>query len=170
MSDTTAIRLSVNGEDVAILARWNTTLLDALRDQLHLTGTKRGCSYGVCGACTILLDGRAARSCLSLAAAGEGCRITTIEGLGADGTAQALREAFIANGAAQCGYCTPGIIVALTSLLGEPRAAPPTADDIRHWLGGNICRCTGYVKIVDAVLAAADALAAAPEARKDVQA
>jgi aerobic-type carbon monoxide dehydrogenase small subunit (CoxS/CutS family) len=154
MTEKTAIVLNVNGDERAALAGPATTLLDALRDQTRQTGTKRGCSYGVCGACTVLVDGRAARACLMLAADCAGREIVTIEGLTDDPHAAALRAAMLEAGAAQCGYCTPGFVVALTELFRKS-TTPPDTEAIRNWLGGNICRCTGYVSIVTAAARAA---------------
>ncbi len=150
MSEKTAIVLTVNGQDHAVLLDRPSTLLDVLRHQLHLTGTKQGCNYGVCGACTVLIDGKSARACLALAGDCGGRDVVTVEGLADDPVAIALYEALVAAGGVQCGFCTPGISVALTELLRERDGDRPTRDDIRHWLGGNICRCTGYVKIVEA--------------------
>jgi len=150
MSETTAIVLTVNGENHAVLIDRPSTLLDVLRHQLHLTGTKRGCNYGVCGACTVLVDGKSARACLALAGDCGGREVVTIEGLADDPVAVALHEALVAAGGVQCGYCTPGISVSLTELLRKRDGDWPTRDEIRLWLGGNICRCTGYVKIVQA--------------------
>jgi carbon-monoxide dehydrogenase small subunit len=123
-----------------------------LRDQLQLTAAKRGCNQGVCGACTVLIDGWPQRACLSLAANCEGAAITTLEGLQRDAALTALQAAFAAAGAVQCGFCTPGILIsALWLLARQPR---PSVDQIRESLSGNLCRCTGYRKIVDAVAAA----------------
>jgi carbon-monoxide dehydrogenase small subunit len=132
------------------------TLLTVIRDQLLLTGTKRGCNQGVCGACTVLSDGRPVRSCLSLALDCEDRRVDTIEGLTAHPVMQALQQAFIAAGAFQCGFCTPGMLVSAFDLLQRNRR--PSSGDVRGALSGNLCRCTGYKKIVEAVLAAAATL------------
>jgi len=128
------------------------TVLDLLRDGLCLTGTKDGCGEGVCGACTVLLDGEPIRACLVLAARLAGRSLLTIEGLGAE-TLDPLQEAFATRGAAQCGFCTPGMILSARALLATNPA--PSAGDVREALAGNLCRCTGYAKIVEAVLAAA---------------
>lgn len=160
-----AVHLTVNGENVDALAHAGTTLLDVLRNELHLTGSKRGCSYGVCGACSVLIDGKVARSCLALAGNCEGRSITTIEGLGDDATASALREAFVEAGAVQCGYCTPAMIVALTDHLRSADASAVTVETVRHALGGNICRCTGYTKIVEAAVQAAQVIATSEDQR-----
>ena len=150
---TRTIALTVNGQPRHATVEPRTTLVDALRDQLRLTGTHVGCEHGVCGACTVLVDGRSARSCLLLAVQLDGARVTTIEGLTpADGLSP-LQEAFRACHAMQCGFCTPGMIVASTELL----AATPAPDEaaIREALAGNLCMCTGYVNIVRAVIRAA---------------
>lgn len=132
-----------------------TTLLQALRDYWHLTGSKEGCGSGECGACTVLLNGDAVDSCLILAAEVDGQSLVTIEGLLApDGTLDLLQQAFITHGAAQCGYCIPGFIVAARALLA--RQPHPTFEDVRVGVSGNLCRCTGYAKIFQAILAAAD--------------
>jgi aerobic-type carbon monoxide dehydrogenase small subunit (CoxS/CutS family) len=140
--------VSVNGEARDILAPVSATLLDVVRDQLELTGTKRGCNHGVCGACTVLIDGQLARSCLMLAADVGDRPVVTIEGVsGAEGLS-AVQRALIDAGAIQCGFCTPGFVMALTELFARnPR---PTRDEIRSALSGNLCRCSGYVKIVEA--------------------
>ena len=152
------LTLDVNGEPVIIHAALSTTLLTTLRDELHLTAAKRGCNQGVCGACTVEIDGVPMRSCLSLA---HGCverPVRTLEGLVETPRIQALQRAFAASGAFQCGFCTPGMLVAAHALL----AADPAPDEaaIRRALSGNLCRCTGYARIVAAVQDAATALAA----------
>ena len=146
------VELDVNAEPVEAPVRPTDTLLDALRDGLELTGSKRGCDQGVCGACTVLLDGLPARACLMLAVDCEGRRITTIEGLTASGEAAAVQQALAAAGAIQCGYCTPGIVISLAGLARREEAA--TAASVRQAISGNICRCSGYVKIVEAAVAA----------------
>jgi carbon-monoxide dehydrogenase small subunit len=146
------LQLRVNGQLHALEAEPWRLLLDVLRDDLGLTGAKRGCETGYCGCCTALLDGKAVHACSILAVRAAGREITTIEGLGKDGRLDPLQEAFVARGASQCGYCTPGMILSAKALLSEkPR---PTEQDVRVALAGNLCRCTGYVKIVEAVLAA----------------
>ena len=143
------ITLTVNGVERKLeVAPW-TTLLDALRDHLDLTGTKKGCDHGQCGACTVLLDSRRVNSCLTLAVMKDGCSVTTIEGL-ADGAAlHPLQRAFIEHDAFQCGYCTPGQICSAAGLIAEGRAR--TADDIRELMSGNICRCGAYPNILAAI-------------------
>ena len=153
MTAAAAVGLTVNGESLSPLAAPGATLLDLLRDRAELTGSKRGCNTGVCGACTVLVDGKAARSCLLLAADCTGRSVVTVEGLDDDPHAAILREEMAEAGAVQCGYCTPGIVVALTDLFGSA-AEPPDSAAVRHWLGGNICRCTGYVSIVAAAVRA----------------
>jgi carbon-monoxide dehydrogenase small subunit len=144
----------VNGQLRTATASGSTTLLELLRDQLGLTGSKDGCSEGDCGACTIVMDGQAVKSCLVLAAQADGSVITTVEGLtGPGGRPHPLQEAFVESGAVQCGYCTPGLLMAAKALLdANPQ---PMKDEIRAALVGNLCRCTGYAKIVAAVEQAA---------------
>src|ERR1700716_2637874 len=143
------LTLFVNGvERKLTVAPW-TTLLDALRDQLHLTGTKKGCDHGQCGACTVLVDGRRGNSCLTLAVMKDGAQITTIEGLGKDGALHPLQQAFIDHDAFQCGYCTPGQICSAAGLIAEGKAN--SADEIRKLMSGNICRCAAYPNIVAAI-------------------
>jgi xanthine dehydrogenase YagT iron-sulfur-binding subunit len=145
-----AIRMTVNGVERRLeVAPW-TTLLDALRDHLDLTGTKKGCDHGQCGACTVLLDGRRINSCLTLAVMKDGCAVTTIEGLEAGGELHALQQAFIEHDAFQCGYCTSGQICSAAGLIAEGKAA--TADEVRELMSGNICRCGAYPNIVAAIL------------------
>jgi aerobic-type carbon monoxide dehydrogenase small subunit (CoxS/CutS family) len=128
------------------------TLLQLLTEELGLTGTKDGCGQGVCGACTVLVDGQAVRACLFLAARVSGRRITTVEGLRTNGTLHRLQQAFVEEGAVQCGFCTPGMLLAAAALCAE--TPHPSEDDVREGLVGNLCRCTGYARIVRAVLAA----------------
>jgi len=148
------IKLNVNGDSYEVAVKPNELLVEVLRDKLGLTGSKRGCDTGKCGACTVLIDGRAVRSCLTLAIAARDKSITTIEGLARQGVLDPLQKAFIDHGAVQCGFCTPGMIMTAKSFLQDnPR---PTADEIKKALSGNICRCTGYVKIVEAIQAASE--------------
>jgi xanthine dehydrogenase YagT iron-sulfur-binding subunit len=143
------IRITVNGvERELTLAPW-TTLLDALRDHLDLTGTKKGCDHGQCGACTILVDGRRINSCLTLAVMTDGASVTTVEGLAKDGTLHPVQQAFIDHDAFQCGYCTSGQICSAVGLMAEGKAH--SADDIRELMSGNICRCGAYPNIVAAI-------------------
>jgi carbon-monoxide dehydrogenase small subunit len=151
-----AIEFSLNGRPCRTSAPDHFTLLDLLRDGLALLGTKDGCGEGVCGACTVLLDGEPVRSCIVLAARVAGRAVVTIEGVGGEAP-DALQAAFAAHGAAQCGFCTPGMILSARALLAAN--ARPSAQEVREALAGNLCRCTGYVKIVEAVLAAAPTLA-----------
>jgi len=154
-TDRPSVRLAVNGEDVERTVEARRSLADFLREDLGLTGTHVGCEHGACGACTVLVDGRSARSCLLFAAQLEGARVTTIEGLTPPDGPSALQRAFRACHALQCGFCTPGMIVAATELLAADPA--PTREEIREALAGNLCMCTGYTTIVSAVeLAAAE--------------
>jgi len=149
-AETIDITLTVNQHSYALEVDARTTLLDALRDRLQLTGTKKGCALGQCGACTVLMDGKRVNACLVLAVMAAGRRITTIEGLqGADGALHPLQEAFIANDAFQCGYCTPGQIMSGVACIEEGHAG--SADEIRRWMSGNICRCGAYSNIVQAI-------------------
>ncbi len=160
------IKLKVNGRDFSILIKPTETLVDVLRDKLELTGTKKSCGLGECGACTVLMDGKAVNSCLVLAMDVQGREITTIEGLEReDGTLQPLQEAFIGNGAIQCGFCTPGMILSAKALLDE--IPNPTEDEVRQALSGNFCRCTGYAKIIQAVLDASTRNDLAEKPRKN---
>jgi xanthine dehydrogenase YagT iron-sulfur-binding subunit len=143
------ITLKVNGQERRLeLAPW-TSLLDALRDHLDLTGTKKGCDHGQCGACTVLVAGRRVNACLILAVMQDGAEITTIEGLAQDGALHPLQQAFIDHDAFQCGYCTPGQICSAVGLMAEGKAR--TADEIRELMSGNICRCGAYPNIVTAI-------------------
>lgn len=147
------IVLTVNGKEYALEVRPNEILLNVLRDRLHLTGTKYGCGIGECGACMVLLDGRAIASCQTLAVCHSGQEITTIEGLAKNGKLHPLQEAFIEEGAVQCGYCTSGMILSAKALLDKN--PDPTTDEIKEAIRGNLCRCTGYVNIIRAIKAAA---------------
>jgi carbon-monoxide dehydrogenase small subunit len=151
------LTLTVNGEAVDALADDYKTLLEVLREDLGLTGTKHGCELGECGACAVLVDGQPLLSCLVLAVECEGRSVTTVEGLAADGQLHPLQECFADLGAAQCGYCTPGILMTAKALLD--REPHPSRERIREALSGNLCRCTGYAQIIDAVEAAAHATA-----------
>ena len=156
MAEKVPVTLSVNGKDRQVLVEPRQNLLHTLREELGLTGAKCGCGHGVCGACTVLVDGEAALACLALTVAQAGREIGTVEGLAGDEASAALVEAFVDCGALQCGFCTPGMLVAASALL--KRNPRPTVEEIRHGLGGNVCRCTGYVKIVDAVRTASGAV------------
>jgi carbon-monoxide dehydrogenase small subunit len=148
------IALSVNGRRYECEVEPRLTLVDLLRHELNLTGTHVGCEHGVCGACTILLDGQTARSCLTFAVQADGCEITTVEGLAdADGSLNALQQAFQDNHGLQCGFCTPGMLMSLTELLRDN--PDPTEREVKDVLTGNLCRCTGYAGIVAAALQAA---------------
>jgi xanthine dehydrogenase YagT iron-sulfur-binding subunit len=147
--DKISVTLTVNGAERRLdIAPW-TSLLDTLRDHLDLTGPKKGCDHGQCGACTVLVNGRRINSCLALAVMQDGAKVTTIEGLAADGALHPLQQAFIDHDAFQCGYCTPGQICSAAGLIAEGRAR--TADEIRELMSGNICRCGAYPNIVAAI-------------------
>jgi len=148
------LTLDVNGESRQMLVPSHKTLLEVLREDMQLTGTKHGCELGECGTCTVLIDGKPALSCLLLPVQLEGRAITTIEGMAAGSDLHPLQVAFAELGAAQCGYCTPGILLSARSLLEAN--ARPSRDEIREALAGNLCRCTGYAKILDAVEMAAE--------------
>jgi carbon-monoxide dehydrogenase small subunit len=147
------LSLTVNGELYEVQVEAETTLLDLIRDSLGLTGTKKGCNEGDCGACTVLMDGEPVNSCMLLAVEADGREVITIEGIARGRELHPLQKAFVEKGAVQCGYCTPGMVLAAKSLLDEN--SQPTEEEIRHALSGNLCRCTGYAKIVEAVKAAA---------------
>lgn len=153
MSKRRHISATVNGDPIEFLTEPGTTLLDALRDELGLTGSKEGCGSGDCGACSVTIDGRLVCSCLVLAVEAEGTRITTIEGMADGGTLHPLQQKFLEHAALQCGFCTPGILVAAKALLDVN--PDPTETQARYWLAGNLCRCTGYDKIIRAVMDAA---------------
>jgi len=153
MIDRVKLAFVVNGESVRLEVAPQATLLQVLREDLELTGTKYGCGQGECGACSVLLDGKIVNSCLVLALECEGAEVLTIEGLGANGQLHPIQQAFVDHGAIQCGFCTPGMIMATHALL---QANPtPTEAEVRRGLEGNLCRCTGYRKIIDAVLSLA---------------
>jgi carbon-monoxide dehydrogenase small subunit len=149
----THVTTIVNDDPVEFLTDPSTTLLDALRDSLGLTGAKEGCGSGDCGACSVIVDGRLVCSCLMLAAEAEGRRIETIEGMAQGGILHPLQQKFLEHAALQCGFCTPGILVAAKALLAEN--PDPSETEVRYWLAGNLCRCTGYDKVVRAVMDAA---------------
>jgi aerobic-type carbon monoxide dehydrogenase small subunit (CoxS/CutS family) len=153
MNESVTIELRINGEAHSLQVGTQRTLLEVLRQDLLLTGTKTGCNQGVCGACSILVDGNSVRACLSLAVAMQGRDIVTIEGLSDGARLDPVQQAFLDAGAIQCGFCMPGMIISAKALLGKnPR---PSRQEIRHALGNNICRCSGYVKVIDAVHRAA---------------
>ncbi|HYT94783.1 MAG TPA: (2Fe-2S)-binding protein [Gemmataceae bacterium] len=154
MSKKIHVQAKVNGAVTDVLCEPRQSLLEVLRDELRLTGTKEGCNNGNCGACNVLLDGRLVNSCLVMAAEVEGRSVTTVEGLATPQGLHPLQQRFLEQAALQCGICTPGFLVAAKALLDQnPR---PTEHQVRHFLAGNLCRCTGYDKIVRAVLAAAE--------------
>jgi carbon-monoxide dehydrogenase small subunit len=150
---TRVIRLTVNGTPREVEVPTSRTLLDCLRDDLGLTGSKEGCGVGVCGACTVLLDGRTISSCIALAVFADGRAVTTVEGIAEDERLHPVQQAFVDAGGFQCGICTPGQVVSAKALLD---AIPdPSDEDIREWMLGNLCRCTGYYKILESIRAAA---------------
>ena len=157
MMDEQLIKIQVNGKDYESKVESRRTLADYLRLDLGLTGTHLGCEHGVCGACTVLMNGNTARSCLTLAVQANNCKVTTIEGLAKeDGTLSVLQQAFQECHALQCGFCTPGMLTTLTELLNENNS--PSEMEVREAITGNLCRCTGYQSIVDAALLAAKRL------------
>ena len=147
------VTATINGNAVEFLCEPQQTLLEVLRDELHLTGTKEGCGTGDCGACSVTLDGRLICSCLMLGVEAQGKSVQTIEGMAVGETLHVLQRKFLEHAALQCGICTPGFLVAARSLL--ERNPDPTEEEVRYWIAGNLCRCTGYHKIVEAVLDAA---------------
>ena len=147
------VKASVNDDEVEFLCETQQTLLEVLRDELHLTGTKEGCGTGDCGACTVSLDGRLVCSCLVLGVEAQGKSIQTIEGMASGKELHPLQRKFLEHAALQCGVCTPGILIAARALL--ERNPSPSEEEVRYWLAGNLCRCTGYHKVVEAVLDAA---------------
>ena len=149
------IRLTINGTEHQLEIPARRLLVDCLRYDLGLTGTKEGCSVGVCGSCTVLIDGEMAASCITLAVAVDGAQITTIEGIAQDGRLHPVQQAFSDHGGFQCGICTPGQVMAAKALLDEN--PNPTEDEIKAWMMGNLCRCTGYYGILNSVIAAAAA-------------
>ena len=144
------LAFTLNGEPAGARIEPRELLVDVLREQFGLRGTKRSCDLGACGACTVLVDGLPASSCSTLAADVEGRSVVTIEGLGTAKSLDPVQQAFVDHGAMQCGFCTPGMVLAVKALLSENPS--PTEDEVRHYLRGNVCRCTGYVKIIEAVL------------------
>ncbi len=161
--EKSVITLTINGEDFDVVVSPTDFLVDVIRETVGLTGTKKGCGIGDCGACTVLLDGSPILSCLTLALSCQGRSITTIEGLAKQGELHPVQQAFVDRGAVQCGFCTPGMILSSKALLD--RNPHPSEEEIRKGLAGNICRCTGYKKIVEAVEHAADLLSG--DARKE---
>jgi carbon-monoxide dehydrogenase small subunit len=149
MPDKLSITLDINSETHAVLVEPQRTLLDVLREDLRLTGAKRGCDQGVCGACMVLVDGAPMCSCIALAANMTERAITTVEGLGSPAVLHAVQQALVDQGAIQCGFCMPGMALSGTALLDQNPS--PSEDEVRHWLGGNLCRCSGYVKVVNAI-------------------
>jgi carbon-monoxide dehydrogenase small subunit len=149
------IALTINGQRHEAEVPTRRTLVDFLRYDLGLTGTKEACSVGVCGACTVLIDGRTMASCITLAVQADGAQVTTIEGIAQDSKLHPLQESFIRNGGFQCGICTPGQIIAAKALLDQNPS--PTEDQIKEWMMGNLCRCTGYYQIIDSIKEAARA-------------
>ncbi|SDU12007.1 xanthine dehydrogenase YagT iron-sulfur-binding subunit [Verrucomicrobium sp. GAS474] len=156
---TVAVRLRINGKEETLRLEPRVTLLDALRDRLGFTGTKKGCDHGTCGACSVMVGERRVLSCLTLAVAAEGTEITTIEGLAHGENLHPVQQAFLECDGFQCGFCTPGQIVSATACIAEGHAR--SAEEIREWMSGNLCRCSAYPNIVDAVLKAASGKAAA---------
>ena len=144
------VTTTINSEPAEFLCDPGATLLEVLRDELGLTGTKEGCATGDCGACSVMLDGRLVCSCLALAVEAEGARIETIEGMATDGKLHPLQQNFLTEAALQCGICTPGVLIAAKALL--ERNPDPSETEVRFWLAGNLCRCTGYDKIIRAVM------------------
>jgi len=150
------ITLTINGEDHKVEVENRRTLLDVLREDLHLLGTKKMCDMGECGSCTVLLDGKAVNACLVLAVDARGKKIETIEGVAREGRLHPIQEAFVARGAVQCGFCSPGIIMTTKAFL--KKNPHPSEAEAKTAIAGNLCRCTGYVRIVEAILSAADSM------------
>lgn len=161
MPRKSVITLRANGDTHEVAVPVEKTLLEVLREDLELTGTNHGCELGECGACTVLVDGEPVLSCLILPLEVGGREVTTVEGLADNGRPHPLQAAFVERGAAQCGYCTPGMLVAAQALLAEN--PHPSREEIKEWLSGNLCRCTGYLKIIEAVELAAQRMASADE-------
>ena len=143
------IRTTVNGQEYSLLIDLKKTLLEILRDDLNLTGTKKGCDEGECGACSVILNGKVVNSCLVLAVEADKAEVLTIEGIHRDGDLHPIQKSFVDSGAVQCGFCTPGMILTTKAMLDE--MPDPSEENIKHYLEGNLCRCTGYTKIIDAV-------------------
>jgi len=169
MGERVALKLTVNGKAHRVHTPPMKRLLDVLREDLRLTGTKEGCGEGECGACTVLLDGRTVNSCLVPAVHADGARIVTVEGLGKRKALTTLQKAFVEMGGAQCGICTPGMLVSAAALIQGAKGRVPSDPEVREALAGNLCRCTGYQRIVDAVRAAAAEKPARKPARKVVK-
>ena len=153
MRDKALLRMTVNGKTVEVFVDPTWTLLRVLREELRLTGTKKGCGQGDCGVCTVILNGRAVNACLVLALQAEGKEVETVEGLGTPENLHPLQASFIKNGAVQCGFCTPGMLMSAAALL--KKSPHPDEEEIKRGISGNLCRCTGYVKIVKAIQNAA---------------
>ena len=166
MSKTIPLKFVVNGKSTRVSVPPMKRLLDVLREDCRLTGTKEGCGEGECGACTVLIDGQSVNSCLVPAFQAEGRRLVTVEGLAKGRRLSLLQQAFVEMGGAQCGICTPGILVSAFELLARSKGRVPSEDEVREALAGNLCRCTGYQKIVDSVRAAAGGARRVAKARK----
>ena len=162
-ADLVSLSLTVNGDAVTLAVPPERTLAEVLRYDLRLTGTKQGCDEGDCGACTVLVDDRPVLSCVALALEADGARVDTVEGMARGSTLHPLQEAFVRHGAAQCGFCTPGILASARALLATETA--PSREAIAHALSGNLCRCTGYTKIIDAIADAAEKMRYEPGTR-----
>ncbi|HJN92119.1 MAG TPA: (2Fe-2S)-binding protein [Dehalococcoidia bacterium] len=156
MSDRMIVSTNINGEPVEVLASERDSLLEVLRDRIGLTGTKEGCNNGNCGACSVILDGRLVNSCLVMAAEVDGSDVETVEGMADGETLHPLQQIFLEEAALQCGICTPGFLISAKALLEQNSS--PTEHEIRYWLAGNLCRCTGYDKIIRAVQKAAETM------------
>jgi carbon-monoxide dehydrogenase small subunit len=153
------LQLTVNGRQKQLLVAPYYSLLDTLRDELQLTGTKKGCDEGDCGACSVFLNGKPVTSCLVLALSAQDAEVTTIEGLGSVESLHPVQQAFIERGGLQCGYCTPGLIMAAAGLLQE--TPQPSEEEVKFAIGGNLCRCTGYTKVIEAIMLAAERMSGA---------